>query len=385
MAITRQEIDAMYMDLFGRQAKDAGAEYWMDKVSSGFTTAEDLPRHLKYAANTTEGGRADLAYGTRLREQAAAQAAAEAAAAEEREAQRIAEVGRQEQLLALMREQQAAQLVSQQRLQDQISMGIQGKGGTQQQAAPQSVFGDTAPQPTQETMQEPAMTNDIDTGSGYYRNPYASGYGMGYQGMGYQDPYAGMRYMPQSGLMGGSSGFGGKGGMSPYGSPYGSSFGSPYGSPYESPYGSPYVQRDRMSLGKGGYSPSASADGGAPYYNPNSTPGQLTAPTAPPSDFLSDVMAGVPVTNTMDIADADPTQTLQGAAIASDGSNVVDFTPYAGDEFVRIGDQVVSRADLQRRGSDYYTRPVQEPPMQMYPMMRRQQYPMYGGKGGYYR
>jgi hypothetical protein len=65
--------------------------------------------------------------------------------------------------------------------------------------------------------------------------------------------------------------------------------------------------------------------------------------------------------------------------IAADGSNVVDFSPYTGDEFVRIGDQMVSRADLQRRGSDYYTRPIQESPM------RRQQSPMYGGKGGYYR
>ena len=60
-------------------------------------------------------------------------------------------------------------------------------------------------------------------------------------------------------------------------------------------------------------------------------------------------------TSTMDIADADPTQTTQGVA---DESAVVDFTPYAGEELVRIGDQIVSRADLQRRGSDYYTSPT---------------------------
>jgi len=362
MAITRQEIDEMYMDLFGRKAKDAGAEYWMDKVRSGFTTAEDLPRHLRYAANTTEAGRADLAYGTRLREQAAAQAAAEAAAAEEREAQRLAEVERQEQMLSLMREQQAAQLLAQQRLQDQISMGIQGKGGTQQQA-PQSVFGDSAP--TQQPAQEPTMYDDVDSGGGYYRNPYASGYGMGYQ-----DPYAGARYMPRGGLMG-PSGFGGKGG-----------YASPMYSPYQySPYGG-------MSTGKGGYG--STQYGGAPLQSDPSQippiPPGLDQPVTSLDDLNSIATAGVGIpdtpvapANTMDIADADPTQTLQGAAIAADGSNVIDFTPYTGDEFVRIGDQVVSRADLQRRGSDYYTRPIQAPPM------RRQMYPMYGGKGGYYR
>jgi hypothetical protein len=372
MAITRQEVDAMYMDLFGRTAKDAGAKYWMDKVSSGFTTAEDLPRHLKYAANTTEKGRAELAYGDILRQQAAEQAAKR----EQREQEAVeqlatqterydAGVARQEEMINLLREQQAAQLLAQQRLQEQISTGMQGKGGTQQQQA-QSAFGDAAPQPTQETMQEPAMMTDIDTGGGYYRNPYASGFGMGYQ-----DPYAGMRYMPQRGLMGGPSGFGGKGG---------------YSQPMYSPYGySPY---GGMSPGKGGYSPPASMPpsgytqtidaiqvGASPDLPPETAPPIVGADGSAP--YYSDTPV-VP-TNTMDIADADPTQTIQEAAIAADGSNVVDFTPYTGDEFVRIGDQTVSRADLQRRGSDYYTRPIQAPPM------RRQMYPMYGGKGGYYR
>jgi len=192
--------------------------------------------------------------------------------------------------------------------------GIPGKGGYRQ--AVQPVFSENPS----------SNYGDIDTGSGYYRNPYSSGYGMGYQ-----DPYAGMRYMPQRGLMG-PSGFGGKGGYS-----------QPMPSPYQySPYGG-------MSPGKGGYSPT--------------TASTQTVAEAP---------------SVMDAANVDfNSPTLQGAAIASDGSNVVDFTPYAGDEFVRIGDQVVSRADLQRRGSDYYTRPIQQPPM------RRQMYPMYGGKGGY--
>lgn len=340
MAITRQEIDEMYMDLFGRRAKDAGAEYWMDKVRSGWTTAEDLPRHLEYAAHTTDSGRAELAYGARLREQAAAQAAAEAAAAEEREAQRLAEVERQEQMLSLIREQQAAQLLAQQRLQDQISMGIQGKGGTQQQP-PQSVFGDSAPaqEPTQQPAQEPSMYDDIDSGGGYYRNPYASGYGMGYQdpygGMGYQDPYAGARYMPRGGLMG-PSGFGGKGG-----------YASPMYSPYQySPYGG-------MSPGKGGYS-------GMQYG---------TAPTG--------------VTPTTDPAPVDDPAVETGVQTSPDVP--VEAVPPTSTAPVDVPDAYLEEITEQVDAAPTYqpNYPIYQSMYQ--PPMLRSMYPMYGGKGGYYR
>lgn len=250
--------------------------------------------------------------------------------------------------------------------------GIPGKGGYRQ--AVQPVFSENPS----------SNYGDIDTGSGYYRNPYSSGYGMGYQ-----DPYAGMRYMPQRGLMG-PSGFGGKGG---------------YSQPMPSPYG--YPPSGGMSPGKGGYSPRVSApeaDGryrdipvdsitgtgtfpeqSAPYYRERTQVPDTAPTTAGEATMIEDAVMATPSAQTvaeapsvMDAANVDfNSPTLQGAAIASDGSNVVDFTPYAGDEFVRIGDQVVSRADLQRRGSDYYTRPIQQPPM------RRQMYPMYGGKGGY--
>lgn len=232
--------------------------------------------------------------------------------------------------------------------------GIPGKGGYRQ--AVQPVFSENPS----------SNYGDIDTGSGYYRNPYSSGYGMGYQ-----DPYAGMRYMPQRGLMG-PSGFGGKGGYS-----------QPMPSPYQySPYGG-------MSPGKGGYGSAREAASMPPEGYTQTIPNLPdTAPTtAGEATMIEDAVMATPSAQTvaeapsvMDAANVDfNSPTLQGAAIASDGSNVVDFTPYAGDEFVRIGDQVVSRADLQRRGSDYYTRPIQQPPM------RRQMYPMYGGKGGYYR
>lgn len=372
MAITRQEVDAMYMDLFGRSAKDAGAQYWMDEVASGKIEASDLPRHLRYAANTTEKGRADLAYGTRLREEAAAQAAAQAEQEFALQSARDADASRQQEMISLLREQQASQLLAQQRLQEQISMGIQGKGGTQQQQA-QSVFGDAAPQPTAPPpTQESPMINDIDTGGGYYRNPYSSGFGMGYQ-----DPYGGMRYTPQRGLMG-PSGFGGKGGYSqPMPSPYGL---PPYGGmrPSKGGYMSP---RERASMPPEGYTqtipdlpqdippadPIVGADGSSPYYR--DTPVEMP--------MVGSSLAGAGLANTMDIADAVPTQTMPEGTM--DESSIADFTPYAGEELVRIGDQVVSRADLQRRGSDYYTRPIQAPPM------RRPMYPMYGGKGGYYR
>ena len=344
MAITRQEIDAMYMDLFGRSARDAGAQYWMDEVASGKIEASDLPRHLAYAANTTETGRADLAYGTRLREQAEAQAAAEAAAQQEMEAQRLAEVERQEQMLSLMREQQAAQLLAQQRLQDQISMGIQGKGGTQQQP-PQSVFGDSAPaqEPTQQPAQEPPMYNDIDSGGGYYRNPYASGYGMGYQ-----DPYAGMRYMPQRGLMGGASGFGGKGGYS-----------QPMYSPYQySPYGG-------MSPGKGGYS--GMQYGTAPTgVTPTTDPAPVADPgvETPVYEVYPDVETGV--------------QTSPDAPVET---ATVEQAPET------TGYQSMYQPEVRAQAIAESAAPMYQPmyPMPMYPMMRQPMYPMYGGKGGYYR
>lgn len=282
--------------------------------------------------------------------------------------------------------------------------GIPGKGGTTTQTE-QPMFSES-------TMDQ---YSDIDTGSGYYRNPYASGYGMGYQ-----DPYASTRFMPASGLMG-PTGFspyrGGKGGFSsqpmypsygysPYGgmSPGKGGYMPPY-SPYPAPVATPEAPTTEgetepsfgdpdvdLPVGFGVVGgddflpkpPFGAGDGSAVPERLRRRPINLDEWVARPPMFDQ---GGVSTQGPEDLArrgyydieDADPTQTIQGAAIAEDGSNVVDFTPYTGDEFVRIGDQVVSRAELQRRGSDYYTRPVQAPPM------RRQQYPMYGGKGGYYR
>jgi hypothetical protein len=243
------------------------------------------------------------------------------------------------------------------------------------------VYGRENPQENVPVYTEPTTAEtaaDIDTGSGYYRNPYASGYGMGYQNpmmSAYSPAKGGSRYAPRYGMLG-PTGFGAYGAYSPFDT-Y-----NPYASTYN-PYAgmSPFV-------GKGGYSPTTGqSDDPAP--DNVASPDDFVEPVVetPVYEVYPDVETGVQTspdtavepTNIVDVADADPTQTVEGAAIAADGSNVVDFTPYAGDEYVRIGDQVVSRAELQRRGSDYYTRPAQQPPR------RRQQYPMYGGKGGYYR
>lgn len=353
--VSREEVNALYQDLFGRDVGDAGAEYWQSQVASGSVAPENLRNALIAGAQGSD----ITAYserGTRLQQQSAEQARLDAEQraeqarleAEERfERQQTAQQARQQALLDQIAAQQQAQA-------DLFATyGQAAKGGRGQQQ--QSVFGDAAPQPTQTTQGSQTM-QDIDTGSGYYRNPYASGYGMGYQ-----DPYAGMRFLPQRGLMG-PTGFGGKGG---------------YRQPMYSPYGfSPY---SGMSPAKGGYSPTTEpATGSAPANV--ASPDDVVVPPEPivGADGSAPYYTDTPVVPT-NTTEADPTQIIQDPAIAADGSNVVDFTPYTGNEFVRIGDQVVSRADLQRRGSDYYTRPIQAPPM------RRQMYPMYGGKGGYYR
>lgn len=250
--------------------------------------------------------------------------------------------------------------------------GAPGKGGTYN---PRDLIPDDAgffnpPQsaPVFSETPEVQTTADIDTGSGYYRNPYASGYGMGYQNpmmSAYSPAKGGSRYAPRYGMLG-PTGFGAYGAYSPFDT-Y-----NPYANIYN-----PYA----------GMSPFGAKGGPLP---PAGDPTPVDEPVVedPVFEVYPGVETGVQTspdtaiepTNVMDAGDVDfDSPTLQGAAIAADGSNVVDFTPYTGDEYVRIGDQVVSRAELQRRGSDYYTRPIQQPPM------RRQQYPMYGGKGGYYR
>ena len=222
----------------------------------------------------------------------------------------------------------------------ETTTGIPGKGGYTQTVQP--MFSENPS----------SNYSDIDTGSGYYRNPYASGYGMGYQ-----DPYGSARFMPAMGLMGPSS-------YSPYRGGKGGYASQPMYAPYGySPYGG-------LSPAKGGYSPTTDP---APVDDPAVETGVQTSPDAP-----VEAMAGA--------ESVDPAQVYESAvdsAIAADGSNIVDFTPYTGDEFVRIGDQVVSRADLQRRGSDYYTRPSYDPMAVQY---RNQMFPVsVPGKGGYYR
>lgn len=172
-------------------------------------------------------------------------------------------------------------------------------------------------------------------------------------------------------------------------SPYRGGKGGYASQPMYAPYGySPY---GGMSPAKGGYSPTTDP---APV---DEAAVETVAPVdpvveTPVYEVYPDVETGVqtspdvPVEAMAGAESVDPAPVYESAvdsAIAADGSNIVDFTPYTGDEFVRIGDQVVSRADLQRRGSDYYTRPSYDPMAVQY---RNQMFPVsVPGKGGYYR
>lgn len=174
------------------------------------------------------------------------------------------------------------------------------------------------------------MTDDIDTGGGYYRNPYASGFGMGYQ-----DPYAGMRYMPQRGLMGGASGFGGKGG---------------YSQPMYSPYGySPY---GGMSPGKGRYGSSM-----------------------PPTGYTQTI-PDLP----QDTAPADPIVGADG------GSPSYIDTPTTPSVQTMVGDaSEMALPAAPQPEMDAMEEQVFGTRRPRYQPMYRPMYPMYGGKGGYYR
>lgn len=172
---------------------------------------------------------------------------------DEIKAQQAAHLAQQQALLdqiAAERQAQADKLAAQQQAQADMfsTYGQAAKGGRGQQ--PQSAFGDAAPQPPSSASPEnsSASPENVDTGGGYYRNPYSSGYGMGYQ-----NPFASQMYLPQSGLMG-PSGFGGKGGYRP-----------------PMPYGG-------MSPGKGGYY------GGRPGpFGPDSA-GDTSIPPTPPTE-----------------------------------------------------------------------------------------------------
>jgi len=279
--------------------------------------------------------------------------------------------------------------------------GVPGKGGTYNyRDLIQDDAGFFNPPPSASVFSETPeaqIVADIDTGSGYYRNPYASGYGMGYQNpmmSAYSPAKGGSRYTPRYGMLG-PTGFGAYGAYSPFdtydpyasASPYGGGKGGYMPQPAYRPYGAKGGARPPpFDIYGANMAGATAADQGSPAgveppVTPPAPPAPPTPPVVPPvvppvtppadpfdgvglMDRLTMIEQGIipPDTTTMDSSDVDfNSTTLQGAAIAGDGSNVVDFTPYAGDEFVRIGDQVVSRAELQRRGSDYYTKPVTPP------------------------
>jgi DNA-binding transcriptional MerR regulator len=235
-AVTTGQVDALYQELLGRQGAD---EYLQGWANSGMTLNEirmaiaDTPEGQAYAASQTGGSGSEANPNQAILDAIKAQ----------QEAQQAQQQALLDQLAA-QRQAQADQLAAQQQAQADMfsTYGQAAKGGRGQQ--PQSAFGGAAPQPT--AAPSPASPANVDTGGGYYRNPYSSGYGMGYQ-----NPFASQMYLPQSGLMG-PSGFGGKGG---------------YRQPM--PYGG-------MSPGKGGYY------GGTP--GPSDPAGDTAIPVVPPTE-----------------------------------------------------------------------------------------------------
>lgn len=239
-SVTSSQVDTLYQELLGRPGAEEYLQGWaqsgmsLDEIRSAIA---QTPEGQAYAASQTSGSGDGGGSGANPN-----QAILDAIKAQQ-EAQQAQQQALLDQLAA-QRQAQADQLAAQQQAQADMfsTYGQAAKGGRGQQ--PQSAFGGAAPQPT--AAPSPASPANVDTGGGYYRNPYSSGYGMGYQ-----NPFASQMYLPQSGLMG-PSGFGGKGGYRP-----------------PMPYGG-------MSPGKGGYY------GGTP--GPSDPAGDTATPVVPPTE-----------------------------------------------------------------------------------------------------
>ena len=159
-SVTTSQVNTLYQELLGRP----GAEkYLQDWAQSGMsldqirTAIAQTPEGQQYAASQAAGN----GNGTETNPNQAILDAIQA--------QQDAQQAQQQALLDQLAAQQQAQA-------DMFSTyGQAAKGGRGQQT--QSPFGGTAPQ-TVTTTTSPV---NVDTGGGYYRNPYSSGYGMGYQ------------------------------------------------------------------------------------------------------------------------------------------------------------------------------------------------------------
>lgn len=54
MAVSRQSIDDIFQELFGRKAKDEGAAYWINEVKSGKVEESDLRDALLACASAPD-------------------------------------------------------------------------------------------------------------------------------------------------------------------------------------------------------------------------------------------------------------------------------------------------------------------------------------------
>ncbi len=247
-AVTPRDVNAIYEELLGRSGADSYLQQWVD---SGGTLEEirrgiaGSPEAQAYAASQTTSANQNNSQQAILDAINAQQETYNTLLAEQEARYAEQQASYQAQQKELM-SQLAAQREAQQNMLS--TYGQSAKGGTGQQQAP--VMDQT---PTQQPAQADA---------GYYRNPYSSGYGMGYQ-----DPYASQQYMPRRGLMG-PTGFGGY-------NPYGGGKGG-------------YIPQPSPSfMGKGGPRPMASSPASSPAsadMAPATDPAVTASAVEPPID-----------------------------------------------------------------------------------------------------
>ena len=60
MSVSKQSVDAIFQELFGRDAEDAGANCWMGEVEAGKVPESDLRGAILHSAWTTDPSSSDM-------------------------------------------------------------------------------------------------------------------------------------------------------------------------------------------------------------------------------------------------------------------------------------------------------------------------------------
>lgn len=60
MSVSRQNVNDIFQELFGRDAEDEGANYWMGEVEAGKVPESDLRGAILHSAWVTDPSSADM-------------------------------------------------------------------------------------------------------------------------------------------------------------------------------------------------------------------------------------------------------------------------------------------------------------------------------------